>query len=160
MRSYFNDTARRLGVVAMAMCVLGAFATPVQGETPSTRMGELEFKAGYPTQATVELLYDELDFQRAVQAYLWSLTVYDNDTRSMIRNQDGRPLVGSVHGAVANDDGSFDLYFGPNRPADVTEQNWVQTKPGKGWFVYLRLYGPEQPYFDKIWKPSDLELVE
>lgn len=25
----------------------------------------------------------------------WSLTVYDNDTRSMIRNQHGRPLVGS-----------------------------------------------------------------
>jgi hypothetical protein len=37
----------------------------------------------------------------------WSLTVYDNDTRSMIRNKNGRPLVGSVHGAVANEDGSF-----------------------------------------------------
>jgi hypothetical protein len=73
----------------------------------------------------------------------WSLTVYDNDTRSMIQNQHGRPLVGSVHGAVANEDGSFDLYFGPNQPADVPEVNWVQTTPGKGWFVYLRLYGPE-----------------
>jgi hypothetical protein len=90
----------------------------------------------------------------------WSLTVYDNDTRSMIRNEHGRPLVGSVHGAIANQDGSFDLYFGPKLPADVPEANWVQTTPGKGWFVYLRLYGPEQPYFDRTWVPGDAEKVE
>ena len=90
----------------------------------------------------------------------WSLTVYDNDTRSMIQNDHGRPLVGSVHGAVPNEDGSFDLYFGPKLPADVPEENWVQTMPGKGWFVYLRLYGPEQPYFDKTWVPGDAEKVQ
>ena len=49
----------------------------------------------------------------------WSLTVYDNETRSMIQNDHGRPLVGSVHGAVPNQDGSFDLYFGPSQPAAV-----------------------------------------
>ncbi len=89
----------------------------------------------------------------------WSLTVYDNDTRSMIRNDHGRPLVGSVHGTIANQDGSFDLYFGPRLPANVPEANWVQTTPGKGWFVYLRLYGPEQSYFDQTWVPGDAEKV-
>ncbi|MEN8760535.1 MAG: alkyl sulfatase dimerization domain-containing protein [Desulfobacterales bacterium] len=29
----------------------------------------------------------------------WSLTAYDNETRSLIQNDLGRPLVGSVHGA-------------------------------------------------------------
>jgi len=42
-----------------------------------TRIGTLEFTHdfanGYPTDATVEQLYDERDFQRACQAYLWSL---------------------------------------------------------------------------------------
>ncbi|MEZ4598959.1 MAG: DUF1254 domain-containing protein [Syntrophotaleaceae bacterium] len=90
----------------------------------------------------------------------WSLTVYDNETRSMIQNEHGRPLVGSVHGAVAEEDGSFGLYFAPELPADVPEVNWVQTTPGKGWFVYLRLYGPEQPYFDKTWVPGDAEKVK
>ena len=90
----------------------------------------------------------------------WSLTVYDNESRSMIQNEEGRPLVGSVHGAIANKDGSFDLYFGPERPSNVPEQNWVQTTPGKGWFVYLRLYGPEQSYFDKTWVPGDAEKVQ
>jgi hypothetical protein len=42
-----------------------------------TRIGTLEFTHdfanGYPTDATVEKLYDERDFQRACQAYLWAL---------------------------------------------------------------------------------------
>ena len=79
----------------------------------------------------------------------WSLTAYDNETRSLIQNDLGRPLVGSVHGAQSNKDGSYDLYFGPELPAGISKKNWVQTKPGKGWFVYLRLYGPEKPYFEK-----------
>lgn len=42
-----------------------------------TRIGTLEFTHdfanGYPTDATVEKLYEQRDFQRACQAYLWSL---------------------------------------------------------------------------------------
>ena len=45
--------------------------------TIETRIGTLEFTHGFangfPTDATVEKLYDERDFQRACQAYLWSL---------------------------------------------------------------------------------------
>ncbi len=73
MHSYFNDTTRRPWIMVSAMCLFIAFALPVQGETLDTSMGELEYEAGYPTQETVEKLYDELDFQRAVQAYLWAL---------------------------------------------------------------------------------------
>lgn len=39
----------------------------------STPIGELEFKGGYPSTETVDKLYDAIDFQRASQAYLWSL---------------------------------------------------------------------------------------
>jgi arylsulfatase len=46
-------------------------------KTLDTRIGKLEFTHdfanGYPTKETVERLYDERDFQRACQAYLWSL---------------------------------------------------------------------------------------
>jgi len=90
----------------------------------------------------------------------WSLTCYDNETRSLIQNDLGRPLVGSVHGAKPNKDGSFDVYFGPKLPADVPKENWVQTKPGLGWFAYLRLYGPEKPYFDKTWILGDVEKIK
>jgi hypothetical protein len=35
-----------------------------------TRLGTLEFKGGYPTEATIEKAYEQLDVQRATQAYL------------------------------------------------------------------------------------------
>jgi len=46
-------------------------------QTIDTRIGKLEFTHdfanGYPTDATIAKLYDERDFQRGCQAYLWSL---------------------------------------------------------------------------------------
>jgi len=30
----------------------------------------------------------------------------------------------------------------------------------KGWNVLLRLYGPLEPWFDKSWKPGDIEPVQ
>jgi hypothetical protein len=33
----------------------------------------------------------------------------------------------------------------------------VQTWPGKGWSVILRLYGPTEPWFEKTWRPSEIE---
>src|SRR5512141_134166 len=38
-----------------------------------TRLGTLRFFDGFPDDETVQLVYDNLDFQRAVQAYLQSL---------------------------------------------------------------------------------------
>src|SRR5512137_1872930 len=41
--------------------------------TLDSRLGPLQFEGGYPTPESVARLYDELDFQRAVQAYLWAI---------------------------------------------------------------------------------------
>ncbi|WP_445673031.1 DUF1254 domain-containing protein [Pseudomonas inefficax] len=42
-------------------------------ETLETRIGTLTFESGYPSQSSVNKLYDEMDFQRATQAYLWGI---------------------------------------------------------------------------------------
>src|SRR5271156_1433413 len=51
--------------------------TPHMSEIINTRIGPLsfthDFANGYPTKETVERLYDERDFQRACQVYLWAL---------------------------------------------------------------------------------------
>jgi len=39
----------------------------------ASRIGSLEFEGGYPTSESIVKLYDELDFQRAVQTYLWAI---------------------------------------------------------------------------------------
>jgi hypothetical protein len=57
-------------LLASALC--GASPALAQ-ETIDSRIGKLTFESGYPSQETVELLYDEMDFQRASQAYLWGL---------------------------------------------------------------------------------------
>jgi hypothetical protein len=46
----------------------------------------------------------------------------------------------------------------PERPADSPEGNWIQTE-GNGWFPILRLYSPLALYFDKTWRPSEIEAV-
>jgi hypothetical protein len=90
----------------------------------------------------------------------WSLVVYDNQTRSMLQTDQQFPSMGSQRkGIVTNPDTSVDIYFGPQAPAGK-ESNWVQTVPGKGWNVVLRLYGPLEPFFDKTWRPGEIELVK
>ncbi len=59
-----------------------ANVTPIYGQEQSisskaveTRIGKLDFEHGVPTQATVKNLYDQMDFQRACQLYLWALPI-------------------------------------------------------------------------------------
>ena len=92
-------------------------------------------------------------------ANFWSVTVYSNQTRSMIRNKQGKISLGSTDDLKVNDDGSIDLYFGPKRP-EGSGSNWVQTNPNEGWFVLFRFFGPERQYYDKTWKLPDFEKIK
>src|SRR5262249_9976367 len=49
-----------------------AQTSPPTGAVDS-RLGKLELINGFPTETTVTKLYDDLDFQRACQAYIWAL---------------------------------------------------------------------------------------
>jgi hypothetical protein len=93
----------------------------------------------------------------------WSLILYDNQTRSMLQTPQRFPRAGSQSypspAAEASSDGSTTVYFGPEQPNGVKRGNWIQTMPGKGWFTILRLYSPLEPFFDKSWRPSEIELV-
>ena len=94
----------------------------------------------------------------------WSFTLYDNQTRSMLQTPQKYPRAGSQSypspAAEAAADGSTTVYFGPTQPEGVARGNWVQTDPKKGWFTILRLYSPKPSFFDKSWRPSEIELVQ
>jgi hypothetical protein len=86
--------------------------------------------------------------------------LYDPQTRSILQTDKEFPSLNSISsGVVPNADGSFDFYFGPKAPPGK-EKNWLQTVPGKGWFTGIRLYGPLQPWFDKTWRPGEIEEVK
>jgi len=96
-------------------------------------------------------------------AAFWSFTLYDNQTRSMLQTPQRFPRAGSQSypspAAVADADGSTTIYFGPAKPADAKDGNWIQTMPGKGWFMLLRLYSPRESFFTKEWRPTEVTLV-
>lgn len=90
----------------------------------------------------------------------WSIVLYDPQTRSMLQTDQRFPSVNSqTGGAQKNPDGSTTVYFGPQAPKGKTA-NWVQTVPGKGFFLILRLYGPLESWFDKTWRPGQIELTQ
>jgi hypothetical protein len=97
------------------------------------------------------------------EANFWSLTVYDNITRSMLDTPQRFPRAGSQSypspATEPNADGSTTVYFAPTLPPGVKRGNWIQTVPGKGWFTVLRLYSPLEPFFTKAWRLSEIELV-
>ncbi|MCM2579324.1 DUF1214 domain-containing protein [Streptomyces meridianus] len=96
-------------------------------------------------------------------ARFWSVTGYDNQTRSMIDTPQRFPRAGSQDypgpAAVTDADGTTTVRFGPDRPDGVPEGNWIRTTPARGWFVVLRLYSPLQPFFDRTWRPGEIEAV-
>ncbi len=94
----------------------------------------------------------------------WSLTLYDNQTRSMLQTPQKYPRAGSQAypspAAEAAADGTTTIWFGPKQPEGVPRGNWIQTTPGKGWFTILRLYSPLPGFFDKSWRIGEITAAK
>jgi hypothetical protein len=95
-----------------------ATAVAQSTQTVETRIGKLDFELGVPTQATVKNLYDQMDFQRACQLYLWALPAVGFE-------QLQATLQGTT-GALANDVAIFKgyrnllVFFTPNATTPYT----------------------------------------
>jgi hypothetical protein len=63
--------------------------------------------------------------------------------------------AGTIVSTRPSDD-STGLYFGPSAPEGKAD-NWLQTVPGKGFFTILRLDNQLPSFFDKSWRPSEIE---
>ena len=149
--------------------VLDSISTPNEVETS---IGTLKFLDGAPLPETAEKVYDYLDTSRAMDTFLkgqpaCSLKALIDgahsigaQTRSQLQTSQSFPTVGSqTEGIKQNDDGSTDIYFSPKAPEGL-ENNWLETVPGKSWFVILRMYGPLKPWLDQTWRPSEVELIK
>jgi hypothetical protein len=89
----------------------------------------------------------------------WSVTVYDAVTRSEVQTDQDKAALRSLFELKDLTGSSVDLYFGPTVPKGQGER-WIKTTPGKGWFAYFRIYGPNGPAFEGSWKPGDFEEVK
>lgn len=73
-RAQSDDSAKPAGPEAAKASSPDAASPmlPTSGAV-DTRIGKLELVNGFPSHDTVKKLYDEMDFQRASQAYIWAL---------------------------------------------------------------------------------------
>ncbi|VGO23445.1 DUF1254 domain-containing protein [Pontiella sulfatireligans] len=158
---YLKDGARRydarLWLHYNAICVTPAMALTKPGAGSDYGIAGMDSK------------HQPLDGAKTYKLHLppnvpvkdnWSVTIYDTQTRSMLQTDQPPAGVNSLSGQVkSNADGSFDILFAPEAP-EGKEGNWIQTIPGKSWFIILRMYGPLEPWLNQTWRPSELELVK
>lgn len=152
MRNGFMDTDARLIWHFQAIVVTPAMAGHTEG------LGSAYLSR--PRDANGEYLDGAKSYTLRVPPdvpakQFWSVTVYDAVTRCLLETDQPYPSVNSWKYPVANVDGSYTLHFGPEPPADP-DANWVRTVPGKGWFAFLRLYGPLRSYIDRSWILDDV----
>lgn len=89
----------------------------------------------------------------------WSVTAYDRETHALIRGVDRPSLASNDTSVKKNEDGSTDVYFGPEAPAGK-EANWVPTDPERRFELLFRLYGPKKELFEQKWKLPGVEEVD
>ena len=90
----------------------------------------------------------------------WSLTMYDHATWSFINNRLDRSGLSSYDKdkMKVNADGSVDLYFGPRAPKGL-KSNWLPTQ-GKRPYLWLRLYGPGDAFWNKTFTMPDVKRLD
>ena len=68
-------TTKFKSLLCAALCCMPLMASAE--DVVQTRIGDLtfthDFASGYPTDATIDKLFDEIDFQRASQVYIWAI---------------------------------------------------------------------------------------
>ena len=93
-------------------------------------------------------------------ALFWAVTAYNITDGTMVQAPQLMPSINGFNKVATNNDGSVDLWFGPEKPADAPDSNWIQTVPDRNFLVALRLYGTGTEFFDQTLKPDDVVKVE
>jgi hypothetical protein len=92
-------------------------------------------------------------------ALFWAVTAYNITDGTMVEAPQLMPSINGFNTVATNPDGSIDLWFGPDKPAEAPASNWIQTVSDRNFLVALRLYGTGVEFFDQTWKPDDVVKV-
>ncbi len=88
----------------------------------------------------------------------WSVILYDAETYAMIANPLKKYAISSLKKNLKyNDDGSIEVYFGPDAPEGY-EVNWIPTTKND-FFVGFRFYGPDWDRLGKTWTAKRPEKI-
>lgn len=139
-------------------------ATFFIGCAPPKTLGKATYYLGSTKDQNGEFLNGENTYKIHIPANVpakqfWAITVYDVATATFIKESPLQTIDSYNQKVKKNNDGSVDVYFGPEAPAGF-ENNWIYTDTNKRWFTFFRLYSPDKALFDKSWKLPDIEKVD
>jgi len=89
----------------------------------------------------------------------WSVTFYDAETRSQIQTDRTRQSSARSSGSPTTPATPWSCTSAPALLRG-DEARWIKTMPGRGRFVYMRLYGPEGAPFTGDFRPDDFEPLD
>lgn len=94
-------------------------------------------------------------------ANFWIISIYNNEKNSS-HYQKGHPLssIGSLNKLNYNEDGSVNIYFGPELPKGVLKSNYLKTVSNKAWFFLLRHYSTAPTLDNQAWRAGDCEKIK
>lgn len=158
LQSSYLDVDQRAGFFQIAF-----------SSAPAMVMHTLGAGSKYPTarrDANGEFLNGSNSYKlhlppNAPAALFWAVTLYNITDGTMVETPQLLPSINSLSDAVANNaDGSIDLWFGPSKPKDAPDTNFIQTVNGRNFIATVRLYGTGVEFFDQTWKPDDVVKVK
>jgi hypothetical protein len=152
---FVTDEALEIDKRAAAWFFFTFYPKVLTEDAGAVYLAPITDSAGQPLQAGKSY---KLKVPKEIPAkQFWSLTVYERATWAFIQNPLDRASLGSFNKDTMkmNADGSVDLYVGPNAPAGL-ESNWIPTM-SKEPYIWLRLYGPEEAFWNKTFKMPDIE---
>jgi hypothetical protein len=141
---YINHYSISSGMISSVVGLGAKYAGAYKDSEGNFLTGENTYKITIPANVPAKLF--------------WSLTAYEFSTASGLPAGQEYPSLNSLNDLDYNEDGSVTLYFSPTQPDG--KKNWIKTIPDTGWFSLIRIYGPDQPFFDRKFKPGDFEKIE
>lgn len=93
-------------------------------------------------------------------ALFWAVTAYNITDGTMVEAPQLMPSINGYNKVATNSDGSIDLWFAAEKPADAPASNFIQTVSARNFLVALRLYGTGVEFYDQTWKPDDVVKVK
>ncbi len=150
-------------MIAVVCAVVVLAGVQAQAEIIDTHIGKLEFTQsfidGYPTDETASKLYDEMDFQRAVQSYYWaipmvSMAKWREAHVGQLGADNGQAIffetyADKVGGLTFNVTTPYLLNF-----VDLAEGPWVMELPGPEGAVRGATHDMWQISFTQLTKPG------
>ncbi len=145
-----------------------AFFQYAYSTAPAMVMRSIDNGSKYPVtarDANGDLLSGENTYKMRLPAGIpallfWAVTAYNVTDGTMPETDQLLPSRNGFEKTVKNEDGSIDIYFGPEQPEGVADTNFIKTIPGRNFLAALRLFGTSVEFFTQEWKPDDLVKVE